>query len=231
MGYHVIFNNEDKFETTYAETTDELYDLNLNKDSIIYQGEKEWKPQKIAESEYVKYTEPNNIAGYKAERMFFNLAFNKYILEPIEQDIESKERYNVFAKEKLSKENYSYIKRGDFLIRDILNLEVDVKCRKFDDQDKFSINHYEIENFKRMQVISKVPIIYAVFERSGNAPLEDRLFTISNFKILQLIESGDLIKLSSKDGGYYKISSGKHCWHGLGAIEHFKKKMKLIIDD
>jgi hypothetical protein len=121
--------------------------------------------------------EPQFLAGERAEQHFEKLSEMKgYILEKIPQD------KNNFDKYKNNSENH--IKRGDFLVRNLKNLEVEVKCftkrkyeatREFPAVECYVIAYSHIKRHAEMVNITGEPVVFAIFERNGREVLENSL--------------------------------------------------------
>jgi CRISPR/Cas system-associated endonuclease/helicase Cas3 len=127
MGFHIVNIENDKLKHDYVETYEELsYVEFITNDSIIYQGEEHWKPFKVSDSDqYKRFAKGWFRAGIQAQELFKEQATNHgYILEMLNQDQKSFKSYT-------SNVNSVSIKRGDFLVRNFGNIEVDVKCRGF----------------------------------------------------------------------------------------------------
>ncbi len=137
MGFHIInINQDNKLETFYAENIEELSKISsITPDSIIYQGEKHWTAVKMGDSpKYADFTKDWYRAGIIAQYIFREQAKqNRLILEELKQDQDSFKSYT-------HNSEFKKIKRGDFLIRNVRNLEIDVKCRGF--KDKCAKEHF-----------------------------------------------------------------------------------------
>jgi hypothetical protein len=178
MGYHLILNSQNEnIKSTYIKDLKELLEINdLNENCIIYQGEEHWTPVRLSESkEYHKFTKEWFRAGLKAQNLFKNQALAKgYIFEEINQDVESFKNYTINAK--------TSIKRGDFIFRNVQNVEVEVKCRTFYGKTKKPFFYFSIKDFdghKGMMAITNAPVIIAIFERNKDCPIKDSLRMIS----------------------------------------------------
>ena len=180
MGYHVISIKGKKIERTYIKNLFGLIEqYNLTEDSIIFQGEEHWKPTRVGDNEqYSNYTKDWFRAGIRAQELFKRHAkSNGLILEEINQDIESFGQYFVEMPVKIEK-----IKRGDFLIRNRNNIEVDVKCRTFYEVENdivFNFKCLDIEKHLNMQKLTNTPVLIAVYERNGEYIEDDIPFFIS----------------------------------------------------
>lgn len=183
MGYHIINLIEGKLKHRYVDSYDDLcYENTITDDSIIYQGEEQWKPCKVSESNlYKSFASDNFRVGMKAQQLFKKQA-NEYglILEELDQKQESFKSYTSNV-DKL-------IKRGDFLVRNFGNIEIDVKCRAFRksyEQEDEDFIFFDILDFKKhlnMQSFTKTPILIAIYERDDencNEVKEDKIYFIS----------------------------------------------------
>ena len=114
---------------------------------------------------------PQFIAGEKAEKYFEELCGSRnYIFEKIPQDKKN------FAKYAAHSQNH--IKRGDYLIRNLKNLEVEVKCYtryKFGSKDYYAIKYSHIKRHEEMERITNEPVVFAIFERNGRNVVKDSL--------------------------------------------------------
>lgn len=178
MGFHIINIDNNELVHQYAKNEYELAILDIREDTIIYQGESHWIPEKVIDSKkYAIWANDWYRAGIKAQEIFKKQAKkNNLILEELFQDQESFKSYTEAVKK-------VPIKRGDFLIRNIRNLEIDVKCRKFYEVNgqlvfNFKVQHYYMH--KNMMDFTKTPIIIAVYENIDNIPNSNnlRMFSI-----------------------------------------------------
>lgn len=97
MGYHIIIKAEKgDLISHYAEKFEDLVQFSdIHPESIIYQGEPEWKPIIVGEHEVYKNLANEKFrAGIKAEKLF-NEQANTYglMLEKLSQDAESFKSY------------------------------------------------------------------------------------------------------------------------------------------
>jgi hypothetical protein len=132
MGYHIIIKKDSpNIIHIYKETQDQLNIELINNpeitpETIIYAGDQNNQPFFIRDhKKYNELIKDWYRAGLKAQDLFKQQAIERrFIVEPLSQDQESFRTYFQNA-------NYLPIKRGDFLIRNVNNIEVDVKCRTF----------------------------------------------------------------------------------------------------
>lgn len=223
MGFHVINIIENKLIHYYANNTVELAKLEINEDTIIYQGESHWIPEKVKDSkEYSLFSNGWYRAGIKAQELFKEQAKNKnIILEELYQDQESFKSYIDTAKS-------IPIKRGDFLIRNILNLEIEVKCRTFyscGDQIVFNFKVDQYYKHKNMMEFTKSPIIIAVYKNVNNSPLPESLIMFE----IDWIKKNSLDIIDVKNvGKCFQIPIGK-TYEGFKLIEKYREKQQQKI--
>jgi hypothetical protein len=112
--------------------------------------------------------QPHYLAGERAEQYFEQLARAKgYVLEKVTQDKKSFADWNNLS-----------IKRGDYLVRNLQNLEIEVKCfstRKFAGKDYYSIKYSHIKRHEEMANTTNTPVVFAIFTRNGRTALENSL--------------------------------------------------------
>ncbi|MFK8281457.1 hypothetical protein [Capnocytophaga cynodegmi] len=166
MGYHIINITEEGIKSQYVVTEKDLMNINtITEDTIIYQGEEHWTPIQVGKSEFKNYCKDYFRAGLKAQEYFkIQAKENGFILEELYQDKNSFQQY-------LLKNGYSSIKRGDFLVRNFGNIEIDVKCRSFHNINKqliFRFRCKDVDKHLNMQKLTNSPIIIAVYQREGD---------------------------------------------------------------
>ena len=203
MGYHIINITENGIKSEYIKDIKELMYLDtITEDSIIYQGEPHWTPLQVKNTELKNYCIDKYRAGLKAQEYFKTQAKEQgLILEELIQNKESFQQY-------LISDKYIAIKRGDFLVRNYGNLEIDVKCRTFqylsDVELSFHFSCDDLEKHLNMQKYTQTPIIIAVYQRNGNNFIPEIPYFICIDKIKNL--SSTLEKVSVKDiGNCYEI--------------------------
>lgn len=167
MGYHIINVIDGRLEHCFVENYEKLcYEDTITEDSIIYQGEEKWKPSKVSENDMYKLLANEDFRiGIRAQYLFKEQADKEgFILEDLNQNQESFKIYTNNVDKP--------IKRGDYLVRNFGNMEIDVKCKTF---ERFYINpeetffYFECDNLTKhlnMQSFTKTPILIAVYERS-----------------------------------------------------------------
>lgn len=107
--------------------------------------------------------QPHFIAGERAERLFEELCEAEgYVLEKISQDRKGFAKYAAGARNR--------IKRGDYIVRNLRNAEVEVKCfspRRYRRTACYAIKYRHIKGHEEMARFTGAPVIFAIFERSG----------------------------------------------------------------
>ena len=203
MGYHIINITENGIKSEYIKDIKELMYLDtITEDSIIYQGEPHWTPLQVKNTELKNYCIDRYRAGLKAQEYFKTQAKEQgLILEELIQDKESFQQY-------LISNEYIAIKRGDFLVRNYGNLEVDVKCRSFrqlsNRELSFRFSCSDVEKHLNMQEYTQTPIIIAVYQRNGDKFIPKIPYFISIDRIKEL--SSTLEKVFVKNvGDCYEI--------------------------
>ncbi|MDO4880513.1 MAG: hypothetical protein Q3983_04465 [Capnocytophaga sp.] len=156
----------------------------ITEDTIIYQGESHWTPLQIKNTEFKNYCKDWYRAGLKAQEHFKTQAKEEgLILEELMQDQVSFQQY-------LISDKYIDIKRGDFLVRNYGNLEVDVKCRSFrylsNRELSFRFSCNDAEKHLNMQEYTQTPIIIAVYQRDGDKFIPKIPYFISIDRIKEL---------------------------------------------
>jgi len=188
MGIHIVNVENGKLRHDYVESYEELsYVEFISKDSIIYLGEENWKPTRISESKEFKHFSKGWFrAGIQAQEIFKEQASKHgFILEELNQDQKSFKSYTSNAK------NIS-IKRGDFLIRNYGNIEIDVKCRGFrnvNGEKHFDFKVEDVIKHTNMQKFTKTPILIAVYENIKDRPSDDKVYL---FAIDKLVKSKEI---------------------------------------
>lgn len=178
MGFHIVNLENNQLKHLYVQHEDELIDVEfINEDTIIYQGEKNWFPIRIGDSvKFRNYSKDWFRAGLKAQKLFKRHAKSEdLIVEDLSQDAKSFKQYVLGAK-------YIPIKRGDFLIRNYGNLEVEVKCRNFYEANGAIVFNFKCDDLDRhfnMQGFTKTPIILAIYDRSELESINVKPYFIS----------------------------------------------------
>lgn len=178
MGFHIVNIENNKLKHDYVETYEELsYVEFITNDSIIYQGEEHWKPFKVSDyDQYKHFAKGWFRAGIQAQELFKEQATNHgYILEMLNQDQKSFKSYT-------SNVNSVSIKRGDFLVRNFGNIEIDVKCRgfrTFNGKKTFDFKCDDALKHQNMQRFTNTPIIIAIYENINDRPVDENIYMFS----------------------------------------------------
>jgi hypothetical protein len=227
MGFHIInINNENNLEVLYADNIEELAKFSsITDESIIYQGERHWTANKIKDSkQYSAFGKDWHRAGILAQFLFKEQAEKeKLILEELKQDQSSFKSYTKVSS--FSKK----IKRGDFLIRNVRNLEIDVKCRGFKSRNGETYFHFNVEDLEKhmnMMSFTKTPIIIAVYERKENGlPCPNNLFM---FNIEDIYKEKDKLRSYNVEtsGKCYEIGLS-HTVKGFDLVHSYKEEVEV----
>lgn len=191
MGYHVIIDPECfPVKYIYVERLEDLVSVEgVNARSIVFQGNHENPPQQIGSSaDLQQLSEDWYRAGMRAQVVFARMAQEQgLILEKLSQDQESFRAYTKTIKKP--------IKRGDFIIRNRENLEVEVKCRSFygrGAQRYFLFSEEDLKKHLNMEKATHTSIVVAVFQRKRDKPVEDSLCMIPIDRIQNLAKQPTL---------------------------------------
>jgi hypothetical protein len=228
LGYHIIIRENDNIKHKYVEKYIDIAEISdLKEDSIIYEGEPHWLPVLIKnEKKYKNFLDAGKRSGYKAQKLFVKQAVNENLmLEELKQDQESFIPYTKVAKD-------VSIKRGDYLIRNVLNIEVDVKCRKIHTNENsvkyFKIEYHELKKLENMEQFTMSPIYLAVYARDGDNPVPESLMMISIKEIFQLNREG---KIGYNKATKYSEIPVEYCKKGFEAIADEAKSISIRIEE
>lgn len=203
MGYHLITKNPDGSITTkYSKTFGGLLEYpEISDDSLIFEGEPHQAPGAITENAlYQKYIKDEKFrAGVNAEILFKKQAKEHgLIAEPLSQDRDSYALYRIHAA--------NPVKRGDFLLRNVGNIEIEVKCLTlyFSSAwgEHFHVTFSQVKRHEEMQRCTGVPVVLAIYERCGDAPKADSLRMIRLQAILDAYNNKSKPKLVNYDSEY-----------------------------
>ena len=228
MGYHVISYKKGKLSHKYAETEYELAGFdNINSDSIIFEGSGNIAPEVVSKSKKFKRYAYNWFrAGVKAEKLFKNQAIEHHMMvEHINQD---KKSFNNYIG---SRDEFIALKRGDFIIRDHGNIEVDVKCRSFsyyDNEKHFRFNVEHMFRHLNMAALLHSPVVVAVYERDGTGeyPLPDNICFMDIKKMYNLRKSFYKDIREYNGGEYFYNIPLSVTEKGFGYINQLAEDMK-----
>ncbi len=202
MGYHVIIEPElFPIKYTYVDRINELVLVEgINEKSVIIEGKSENPPQQVGVSVNFRHLgEEWYRAGLRALTIFAKLARDRQlVLEELSHGPENVRSY-VRAKKGAAK-------RGDFLVRNRGNAEVEVKCRSFygrGNRKYFLISQEDLMKHLNMENATRTSVILAVFERKGDKPQEDSLCMIRIDRIKELLP--ELVSEEKEYGWVYRI--------------------------
>ncbi len=214
MGYHVIIRKADSIERHYINDIYDLVDIDgISQDTIIYQAEETWKPYLMTEDEkYNTFLNENYRAGIKAQRLFFRQAIEyKLVPEELNQNKESLRKYVNCAEGK-------QIKRGDYLIRNLNNIEIEVKARTFYNDKNgqyFTLEYCELKKLENMEKMTGSPVLFAVYHLIAKDPDPNSLIVITLDRILELNADH---KAEYIDDGKYVIVRVMYCKSGFDGL-------------
>lgn len=138
---------------------------------------------------------PNLFAGGEAEVEFAELAeAEKYAVEKISQTKDGFRKY-VRALD-LGDGEFRNIKRGDYIVRNAPQVEVEVKCLTPRPELRgglsYTMKYRELKGLENMSRLTGVPVLIAIFERDGRGPKADSL---------KMVTLDDV--LGKRTGGFY----------------------------
>lgn len=139
---------------------------------------------------------PRFAAGRKAEELFAQLAYdNGWTVEKISQDRSSFDKYAM--------NSARGIKRGDYIIRNLRNTEVEVKCfsRSRWRSPGYLLKYSQVKRHEGMQQMTESPVVFAIFERRGRNPVAESL---------RMIPLSALTGRRSREITYVKKSKSLH---------------------
>jgi hypothetical protein len=234
MGYHIILNkNQFEIEHYFVNHFFEIANYDISDTTIIYEGDEKWQPEVVKLSKkYNIFSIPRFRASLKAEQIFKHKANELgYIIETLNQDQESFKFYNDAIK---NNEKYISVKRGDFLIRNLLNIEIEVKCKTifYDQKYKKLGSHFYLEKehldrHNNMYKFTKTPIIFAIFERNKKDESivnSNKLYMISLSQVNEIIEKYKLTPELRIYGESYRISISA-CKKNFELLNEYKKEI------
>ena len=201
MGYHIVIDPEAfPMRYTYVERIEDLVMVDgINEKSIIFQGNADNPPQQVGTSSRFLYLREDWYrAGLLAHVIFVKLAHcRKLILEELSQDQEHFRAYVKTIK--------GPVKRGDFLVRNRGNIEIEVKCRSFYGRTHpyFLFSEEDLNKHLNMEKVTKTPIVIAVFQRKEDKPVEASLCMITVDRVVELLPQ--LVREQKEYGWVYRI--------------------------
>ncbi len=177
MGYHVIVQHTaEGVVSRYVERVEDLAVFSdLTADAVVYQGEPHWVPVRLGSHEHCRdYIHDWFRAGVKAQALFRVQALaHGLTLENLSQDQASFKNYTECVDR--------MVKRGDVLIRNARNLEVEIKCKKWlgSNGDQFVyLPREDLAKHENMAEFTGSPIAIAFYDRDGDSPVEDSLHMV-----------------------------------------------------
>lgn len=187
MGIHLItFSGvSNQFQSKYFKDYDELVMCGEDypDDAIVYEADEQWRPNYIKNHlSLSKYANPDLRAGRRGELQFQKMADqHNFIAQEINQDRNYFQRFK-----KIMGAN---VKRSDYIILNLPDVEVDVKCLKtytdnLSGSKYFILEQQEIERFKNYANQTGRKIVFAIYQRSNNGP---------NPQSLAMVELADLL--------------------------------------
>jgi len=223
MGFHIILlQKEGGIRHKYVDSLEEMADISgINKNTIVYQGERDWVPAVVGDSELYKlFAEDWYRAGIKAQKVFQQQAKEKgFMLESINQDKNSFKAYADIAD--------MPIKRGDFIVRNAGGVEVDVKCRSFrriNNERYFDFAEADLNKHWNMSQHTQCPVIIAVYQRNGDGVRENRLFMFEVKELRDKIQ--EVERQHREDVGFcYRIPLSK-TYPGFDLLEKHNNQAK-----
>lgn len=185
---------------TYVERIEDLVMVDgINEKSIIFQGNADNPPQQVGtSSRFLCLRKDWYRAGLRAQVIFVKLAHcRKLLLEELGQDQEHFRAYVKAIK--------GPVKRGDFLVRNRGNIEIEVKCRSFYGRTHpyFLFSEEDLNKHLNMEKVTKTPIVIAVFQRKGDKPVETSLCMITVDRVVELLPQ--LVREQKEYGWVYRI--------------------------
>lgn len=123
---------------------------------------------------------PHFAAGRNAELLFEQLANeNGWVVEKIPQDRASFDKYAANSR--------GGIKRGDFIVRNLRNTEIEVKCFSVSDRREpgYLLRYSHVKRHEGMQNMTDSPVVFAIFERHGRHPVPHSLRMIPLHELTQ----------------------------------------------
>jgi len=202
MGYHVIIDPElFPIKYTYVSGIGELVWVEgMNERSVIVEGKPENPPQQVGISaDFRRLGEAWYRAELRARTIFAKLARDRQLV--LEELNREPENFNPWVKAGKGK-----VKRGNFLVRNRGNIEVEVTCRSFYGRGVrkyFCFSQEDLRKHLNTEKVTHIPVIVAVFERKGDKPAEESLCMIKIDRIRELIP--ELVCEEKDDEWVYRI--------------------------
>lgn len=189
MGYHIIvLNKNDELVSSYVESEMEIAKIEgLSEKTLIFEGDENQTPRKLSEVNECKDAIDKYRAGVNAEMLFKEMANDHgLVLETLSQDIENFQIYKAAHKDEIGKS--VNIKRGDFLVRNAKNIEIEVKCfRLYGTQPSqyYYLEYKQAIGHRHMDEFTGCSTLVAFYQREGDQPVANSLKMISIRKIFE----------------------------------------------
>ena len=185
-------SQEGKLEEQYIEKPNEIIDIpEITENMIVYEADEKWKPMFIKDNPILNnYLQESVYFGEMGQKAFRNFAsHNKLLIQEIEQTQESFEDYK--------KANPDiFVKRADYILLNCNGCHVEVKSRTFYEREgtkTVSLKYSELMGLKRMQDLLNTKIVICIFEIRDNNLVNDKVYSISIDRVLELKKNGDTI--------------------------------------
>jgi len=216
MGFHIVKQKDGIIESVYIRKAEEIVNIDdIDENTIVYEADEKWKPYTIKDNKELHLFLQDSVKyGLLGQQYFVEMMHkNKVVCEQIDQNPESLKQYIEIA-------NGEYIKRGDYILRNVNNIEVEVKVRTFYGRDQnryFTIDYSELKSLERMQKILNNEILFCVFQKVDKVIIKDTIYSIAINKLVDLNRE-KLTKYYEKDK-YLGIPVCK-CAEGLDFLKN-----------
>jgi hypothetical protein len=241
LGIHLIHsrNKYGQFQSYYFESYDKLIEFNYDfpSDVIVYEADKNWSPHHLNKHPRLKkYSNLSARVGRRGEILFQNMAEQKgFIAQEIDQDPKKyKEFLRIMGEQ---------VKRSDFIILNLPNVEVDVKCLSLQSDKEgnyYQLSYEEIQKYLKYSNNTGRRLVFAIYQRVSNKPVEGslRMIDLSEINIVNIfIDSGGLkfirLPIESLYEGFSllkKYSIEKPSYHASKVIKN-ELTSNPVIDD
>lgn len=178
MGFHIIDRiTPDQLGHRYLDSPADLgSDASLAEWALVVEGEQDGMPMRVGEHALLQpYANRCWRIGRKAELLFYEQASELFLVSPLDQRPEYLRPYlklNQAAR---------YLKRGDFLLRDV-GVEVEVKCRSvinWNEVPSVRFSYAEMCGLRNMELLTGDPMYLAVYFREAEVPAPQSLRMIA----------------------------------------------------
>lgn len=174
MGFHIVDRiTPDQLGHRYLDSPADLgAEESLAEWALVFEGEQDEMPIRVGEhASLQKYTNRCWRIGRKAELLFYEQASELFLVSPLDQRPEYLRPYL-----KLNRAT-QYLKRGDFLLRDV-GVEVEVKCRSiitFRGVSAIRFSYAEMCGLRNMEMLTGDPMFLAIYLREADRPIPESL--------------------------------------------------------